>query len=96
MKLPKGLKEYIIKMVRKEDNSCEDLLGSNEALKDFAKIWEHEAELKIVLAMIEYNFKGKRDYSDRDITVLKHVLGKIGLFFQDCNREMKAHKAKKL
>jgi len=66
-----------------------ELLGTNEALKHFAKMWgdELKGDTMMMLAVVEQEYITNEVFTDKEIVAVKQVLGKVGLFFRDCKRE---------
>lgn len=87
------LKKYLKLGCSKKEITKEEILGSNEALKQFAKLWgEHKADTMMMLTVIEYEFISNNNYTEEEIVAFKGALGKVGLFLRGCKGEWDVHK----
>lgn len=67
-----------------------ELLSSNEALKSFGKLWkDHPGDVMMMQALIEYEFGRDRNYSEKDMGIVKYILAQQILFFKGCTQEWK-------
>jgi len=88
LKIEEGLKKYLAARDIGNHKTWKDLLGSQEAIKDFGTIWEKRgAELRIMLAKIEYDFISENDCSRDEIAAMKTTIGKLSIALQNCDKE---------
>lgn len=87
-----NLRVYLKKGSIENLKDCEQLLGSDEALKHFGKMWgEYKVDTMMMLTAIEYEYIQNYKFTEVELDVLRHVIGNIGLFFRGCKE---AHDAK--
>ena len=88
LKVTDGTKKYLKARATGNHKTWKDLLGNNEAIKDFSRIWDKRGgELRIMLAKIEYDFIALNDCSRDDIAAMKATLGQVSIAIQNCDNE---------
>jgi len=79
------LRKYIKKSCRKNLERCEEILESDEALKKFANLWSEEKEsIMLMLTGIEYEFLANREFTNKELAAIRHVVGNVASFFMRC------------
>jgi hypothetical protein len=82
------LRNYIIKSCTGNLTTCRELLSSEEALKQFGKLWgDYKADMMMMLTSIEYEFIANYDFTESELKVLRHFIGNTGTFFKRCKEE---------
>jgi len=85
------LRKYIEKTCSNTLTQCEDLLGSDEALKHFGKMMgEYKADTMMMFTAMEYEFINNYDFTEDQLKVLRHFIGNTGLFFKGCKEQHEA------
>jgi hypothetical protein len=93
----KALKKYLKRSSTANIGSCGELLGSNEALKHFGKMWgEYKADTMMMLTSLEYEFIAKQNFTKEHIEALRWFIGNVGIFFKNCKNEHDAQIEKEL
>lgn len=66
-----------------------DLLSSNDALRDFGKLWsERQNDVLMMLAWVEYQYTTeKKVYSEKDIAAVKNTLALVTKFLRMASEE---------
>lgn len=89
----KKLKKYFRLCALGKGPTKKELLSSNEALKQFGKLWgdDLKGDVMMMLAVIEQEFITNENFTDKEIADVKQVLGEVGKFFRACNAEWKEY-----
>lgn len=88
MMLPK-IKKYLELIGLNKSPSKKDLLSSNEALKQFGKLWsdEFKGDVMMMISVIEQEYINNESFTEKEIVAVKRVLGQVALFFRGCKAE---------
>ncbi len=88
------LRKYIKKRCIKNLQRCEQILESHEALKKFSDLWNQEKEsIMLMLTGIEYEFLSNREFTEKELAAVRHVIGNVSLFFKKCNESYNLQEA---
>jgi len=79
------LRSYLKRGSEDTLKDCEQLVGSDEALKHFGNMWgEYKVDTMMMFTAIEYEYIQNYDFTESELKVLRHVIGNIGLFYRGC------------
>lgn len=84
----KALQKYLKIISTKTIANPGELLSSNEALKQFGKLWgEYKADVMMMLTSIEYEYIAKNRFTPEQIDAIKYFIGNVALFLKGCKKE---------
>ncbi len=82
------LQKYVRKTCYSKVDTCEKILGSDESLKRFAKLWDEDKEgVVMMMTSMEYEFVSNREFTASELATLRHVIGNISMFFKNASEE---------
>ena len=82
------LKKYFVLALSHKNIPKAELLSSNEALKDFGKLWiDHANDVMTMSAIIEYEYINKGTYTPEEIGAMKYTLAAMIKFLRGCSSE---------
>lgn len=89
-----NLKKYFSLSVFHKEIPKAELLSSNEALKNFGKLWgENAGDVMMMLAVVEYEYTTKGGYTEEEIVAVKNSLASVAQFLKGCTKEWQAYEA---
>lgn len=89
------LKKYFGLSTTNRTISKAELLSSNEALKDFGKLWgDHADDVMMMAAIIEYEYTNARTYTPEEVGAVKLSLVAMIKFLKECSSEWKEYEYK--
>lgn len=79
------LRRYLKKGCKDTLEDCEQLMGTDEALKHFGMMWgKYKVDTMMMITAIEHDYINEFNFTEDEINAVKHVIGKVGLFFSSC------------
>ncbi len=88
----KLLKKYFWLSTAYKEIPVAELLSSNEALKDFGRLWlERKNDVMMLAAMIEFEYTSEKVYTEAELAAVKNTLAKVVKFLKKAGEEWKIY-----
>lgn len=83
--------------VKKDRTYCEQILGTNTQVLDFAKFWDSNGQdLMLLAAFYIHTYTTDEEFTKEELNAFKKGIASIGMFFNQCSIEVEQRLQKEL